>query len=466
WTAIWQRQAPGPWEVYWAAAPLRDGTGEAAYANAYRVADRVLAATKRTRAFVQAEEPGLKDTLSGSRSALRLKARDARQYWADIAARVTAAKLRPYGRERLDTLGAVKRFSDLAEQTFLSTSSVATADFLVRARQAAPAALQTYRDAVQSLLGQHAYRVRSDADWPYDGDLFYLETLTSASLEDRYGLAGLTVAALEPARRELRALHAAAGGPPSPYYGIVVLDGDSMGERINELLKEDDPLTAHRDFSKCLARFVNAVIDIAPKHQAQPVYNGGDDVLALAPMAEAVPFARALAARFQEITGGTASAGIALAHHLSPLDAALRAARTAETLAKGVTGKNAVCLTVVKRSGETIEVRSPWKAMGSHFEDLIRLLRDGALAGRFVADVAVSVSALPEEDDLLRAELRRLLRRHRSPTHPDAPDPEAWAGQLAEWARALPAGGDDEGRAAEFARWVGAAAFVARGGGE
>jgi CRISPR-associated protein Cmr2 len=177
--------------------------------------------------------------------------------------------------------------------------------------------------------------------------------------------------------------------------------------------------------------------------------------------------ARELAAQFKASTGGTASAGIALAHHLSPLDAALRAARDAEQHAKASRKeKDAVCLTVLKRSGETIAVRSPWDALDDRFEDLVRLLRDDALAGRFVADVAVSVSVLPEEDDLLRAELRRLLRRHRSRTHPDAPDPEVWADQLTDWVRALPTGEGGDGRATELARWVGAAAFVARGGGE
>jgi CRISPR-associated protein Cmr2 len=473
WTEIWQRQAAGPWEVYWAAAAFANGNATHAYAAAYRKAERALAAAKRTRAFSQAEEPGLKDTLSGRRSALRTGQFDARAYWAAVARHpaVTAAKLRPAGRERLDTLGAVKRFADIARQGFLSTSGVATADFLSRARAQAADALHAYRRAVQALLGEHAYPVRSDQDWPYDGDLFYQETLTPGSLADRYTLLNPDATALERARAQLRGLHKAAGSPPSPYYGIVVLDGDDMGKRIGDRLNEQNPLAAHRDLGRCLSDFAATVRPLAEgdRYRASVIYTGGDDVLLLAPLTTALSVAQALAEEFERKTRGTASAGIAVVHHFYPLDAALAAARAAEWLAKDVDGKAAVCVRVLKRSGETTDMRSRWQDLGTTFADLVRLFtEDGAgqpLASRFPYDVAASAYGLTIPDDRFQAELCRLLTRHRNGQHPAAPDPAQWAGRLTDWARRLPH--PDAGAVTdELARWLVFARFVAQGGGE
>src|SRR5581483_4233094 len=142
---IWWRQTGRLWEVYWAAAPARDG-----YAQAYSRADAALSAAKRTRAFDAAEEYGIKDSLSGQREALHTAGVDARKYWADVANAqgMTAARLRPDGRERLDAIASVKRFCELdGRQAFASTSTVASEDFLQEARKHR-AALAAYRRAV------------------------------------------------------------------------------------------------------------------------------------------------------------------------------------------------------------------------------------------------------------------------------------------------------------------------------
>lgn len=473
WDAIWQRQAAGPWEVYWAAAAFSNGDATPAYTAAYHKGERALAAAKRTRAFSQAEEPGLKDTLSGRRSALRTGSLDARAYWAAVAQHpgVTAARLRPEGRERLDTLGAVKRFGDLAKHPFPSTSSVAATDFLYRARARAADALRAYRDAVQALLDKHAYRVRQDVDWPYDGDLFYQETLMPGSLADRYTLLNPDATALERARDHLRGLHRAVGGAPSPYYGVVVLDGDDMGKRIGNLLASPNPREAHRDLGRRLSDFAATVRPLAEgeQYRASVIYNGGDDVLLLAPLTTALSVAHALAEEFDRKTGGTASAGIAVAHHLYPLDAALAAARAAEQLAKEVDGKAAVCVRVLKRSGEIADMRSRWQDLGTTFTALVGLFTEDdagqPLASRFPYDVTASAYGLAIPDARFQAELCRLLTRHRNEQHPAAPDPAQWAQRLTDWTRRLPQ--PDTGSVTdELARWLVFARFVAQGGGE
>ncbi len=220
-------------------------------------------------------------------------------------------------------------------------------------------------------------------------------------------------------------------------------------------------------------------------YEAQPVYAGGDDVLLLVPLARALPLAQVLAQQFFEVTGCTASAGLAIAHHLYPLDATLQAARAAEQRAKLVRGKAAVGVRVVRRSGETTDLRSPWAAMGDTFSALVELFRedrDGPpLSGRFAYEVVGIAAALPAADARLEGELRRLLGRHRQAGHPRAPAPDEWATRLRAWAAALgettaqepdghdPAGAPSEPAAAreatsELGRWLVFARFVAAGG--
>lgn len=456
WHDIWARQVSHLWEIYWAAASL----GDRLYKDAYGETSHALDAAKHTRMFEAVEEYGMKDTLSGCREALHLANLDAKAYWAAIFNEnpsVTPAKLRPGGRERLDAIGAVKRFSDLAEKRFPSTSTVAGADFLAKAR----GRLADYRDSVENVLGSPRYRVQEHSDWPYDGDLLFIETLTPQRLKDSYDLTTPDPGWLQMAQDTLREVYRQVQSRPSPYYAIIVLDGDNMGKKVNECLTE----AAHTELSRKLAAFAGGVKAIVEKqYQGNLIYNGGDDVLALAPLSSAFRLARTLASSFKEVTGETASAGIAIVHHLSPLGAALQAARAAEQQAKQVEGKNAVCVHFLKRSGEALEMRSPWAAVGDTFVEVVRLFNGDAqgapLSGKFAYDVLHAGYALPDADDKCRAELKRLLKRHQ------APDPERWAEQLHQWMTCLPGKDEELNKAEELGHWLVFARFVAQEGGE
>ncbi|MGH7964798.1 MAG: type III-B CRISPR-associated protein Cas10/Cmr2, partial [Candidatus Binatia bacterium] len=459
WLDTWARQVSHQWEIYWAAASMENRS----YKEAYDEASRALDAAKHTRAFDAAEEHGLKDTLSGCREALHPSQATAKNYWAEIGEQVGAAKLRPEGRERLDALGAVKRFSELAEKRFPSTSTVASADFLERAY----GQLADYRDSVENLLGSYRYRVREHHDWPYDGDLLFMETLIPQRLTDSYGLTTPDPGWLQMAQDTLREVYKQVQSRPSPYYAIIALDGDNMGKRVNECQTEAD----HTELSCKLATFAEGVKPIVEtQYQGNLIYNGGDDVLALAPLSSAFSLALTLATSFQEVTGGSASAGIAIVHHLSPLGAALQAARTAEQQAKQVEGKNAVCLHFLKRSGEPLEMCSPWRAIGEVFAEVIRLFQGDAqgepLSSKFAYDVLHAAYALPEANEQFQAELKRLLKRHRNAKHPQAPQPEEWAERLHAWMARLPGKAETLSKGEELGRWLVFARFVAQEGGE
>jgi CRISPR-associated protein Cmr2 len=463
WNEIWDRQLERVWEIYWVAQKMQGD-----YHAAFKKASSALDAVKRTRAFQAAEEDGMKDSLSGRRSALRVANGDAKSYWTRIGEKLkNPALLRPEGKERLDTLGAVKRFCKLddkddkdekkTKRRFLSVSSVATADFLEQALEKAKPQLQAHRDAVQSW----AYRVRDDEAWPYDGDLFFPETLTKDRAKDGYGQS-VCEADLDKARRTLSELLEQVRIKPSPYYAIIQLDGDSMGEKISQCTEHQ-----HREFSQSLAKFAERVKGIVHKHHGELIYNGGDDVLALAPLSQALLLARELAQQFNEIVrepinpnvGCSMSAGLAIAHHLYPLDATLSAARNAEKQAKGMKDKNALCARVLKRSGEMVEARSKWDEWET-LQNIIELFRNEAVSSKLAYDVIRSAYALSEADAAFQSELYRLLKRHRDIQKLAEQEARDCAERLRVWALHLP------DQSAELGKWLAIARFVAQGGGE
>ncbi|MEW6082956.1 MAG: type III-B CRISPR-associated protein Cas10/Cmr2 [Chloroflexota bacterium] len=361
WNEIWKRQTKPFWQVFWASAPMVGGD----YRTAYKTARDWLNTVKRSRLF-DSEQPeeGRKDSLSGKRTALHTKNfSDARKYWVHVTSTTNlfASKVRPAGREMLDAIGAVKRFS--SNETFLSTSSIAAAEYLVRVQRNAYKALCDYRDEIrkQFVEGNNIFEPGQKAyDWPYDGDLLYKETLTAKRLKDDYGVIA-DEEKLKSCRKYQEAVydspllenpHKKLGEPPK-YYALLALDGDGMGARIDSLLELPDPKSAHKKFSEGIGKFALQTPSTVTREFL--IYNGGDDVLCMLPLVYAIPFAQKLAEQFLELTGNTASAGIAIIHHQSPLDAALEAARSAEQAAKRIDdNKNAVCVRVFRfRTCET-----------------------------------------------------------------------------------------------------------------
>jgi CRISPR-associated protein Cmr2 len=462
WEAIWERQTTTFWETYWAAAPL-DGGYEAAYDKANRAFD----ATKRTRVFPKVEEQDLKDSLSGQRSALRTADLRADEYWAQVAAssEVTQAQLRPQGRERLDALGAVKRWGGLADKS-PSVSHVAATDFLTAAQEHSKE-LKAYRSTIENLMHNRLYRVSDDPVWPYDGDLFFEETLTENRLADSYGLTQPQPGLLEAARETLTKTLYPVVGHPSHYYAVIVFDGDGVGKMVSKCETE----ATHRAFSQRLLDFAKTARGLILEQAAHPVYVGGDDVLALSPLSKALPLAQTLAEQFKSTVKGTASAGVALAHHLHPLDATLIAARAAEGRAKNIEGKASVCVRTLRRSGEQFDVRSRWDNLGD-FELLISFFRDGALSSKLPYAVAESAYAFSDPSAAFEAELKRLLKRHCDPKKWSENEATEWAARLRTWAEGLPGPAKQQAadplqktsHAEELARWLALARFLAQGG--
>lgn len=171
---------------------------------------------------------------------------------------------------------------------------------------------------------------------------------------------------------------------PKPYYAILVADGDHMGKYLRgesgptfeqayhpwmvEKLRDigadlsrvrPQGMAAQLAFSGALSDFTRKAGETIAKHHGTCVYAGGDDVLAVLPVATALLAAKELAHDFSTyVPGATLSAGLAIVHCQEDLRSAIGEARQAEQLAKST--RNALGCRIARRSGDTTEALAPW----------------------------------------------------------------------------------------------------------
>ena len=190
------------------------------------------------------------------------------------------------------------------------------------------------------------------------------------------------------------------------YLAVIAVDGDKMGATLSGLAEEKD----HREFSKRLAEFAMSAKEKMPERGVL-LYSGGDDVLAVVPAKTAIDTARELAEAFAEKmkvftwkgddgkdNPVSASAGIAIGHEATPLLDMVEAAQSAEARAKNAYDRNALALSVFKRSGEILEWGCNWdsKALALHRE-ITKTLKD-ELSARFPYKLAELLEPYSLED--------------------------------------------------------------------
>ncbi len=348
-------------EFIWASVPFGDGPRD--YKAARDLSERLLAARKATRNFekVQWGDTIPKSSLDGQRESVideiayeRVLRDGKREYrLSDFEFR------RDYGvrpGERLCGIGLLKRHGQRGQDNRIcSTSHVAAQPILEKLdKPEHEGFLKSYIGALREAGANLEDHNRAPAEHPifgrYDGHLLFKERLKEFVESDK--LAGVQEA--------LNHFFKQTGLPrPIPYYALLLADGDRMGKAIDGLTTQAD----HRRLSGFLADFASRVPDIVRKHKGSLIYAGGDDVLAFVPLHTVLNCARDLAVDFNErlkefpirddgkISYPTLSAGIAVTHHLDPLQDALTLARKAEGMAKDVPGKNALAVIVDKRSG-------------------------------------------------------------------------------------------------------------------
>ncbi len=205
---------------------------------------------------------------------------------------------------------------------------------------------------------------------------------------------------------------------------------------------------ALNDFSQTVVRHV-----VEQEFLGRVIYAGGDDVLAMLPVADLLPAMTRLRhaysgtvpedesvdwgelrkrnklvckggfaflkGRLMRMMGkhATASCGAIIAHHQAPLGAVLRELRQAEKKAKsyqrpGADGKDrdrdALHLTVIKRSGGALNLSAEWPDLAL-LNELIEFLRADGVSRRAVYNTLAWLHDLPEPETNSTAMLESLL---------------------------------------------------------
>ncbi len=356
-----QKQVADLLEFYWIAVPYE---GEEDYAQARQTATRFMAARKNTRDFapVNWAGPVQKSSLDGvleSITDLRWKYKKLSDIPGEVQKNHEKAKLKKGIRpgEELSGVDLLKRL--YPAENFASTSHMAALPFLMGLTSDELTELKQTLDEIAKLVEtedveQWNIKPIFDRIGKRDPRLLFPGRLTELISDegDR-----------QQAEKKLAELYQKLKKEPYPYYAILHADGDRMGKAISAQKTAD----GHRQLSTKLTEFATQVKRIVQNHAGSLVYSGGDDVLALLPLHEALDCARELADCFKESLEGfegkggkspTLSVGLAVVHHLFDLGEALNLARKAEKIAKEE--RNSLAVIVAPRSGVELLVRGPW----------------------------------------------------------------------------------------------------------
>jgi len=206
-------------------------------------------------------------------------------------------------------------------------------------------------------------------DISLDGQLYfssYWDNLNNLYPDKKHKYIKIEDAASK-AKRSLRRLYDLVGQPPSPYYAILLMDGDSLGKQMGHEARQ--PIISH-----ALNKFTKNVSEIVQAHDGFLVYAGGDDVLALLSLDDALPAAVALQQDYKDCfkqaslessdntsVYSTLSGAINYCHIGTSLTQVLSNSHDLlDNVAKETTGRNALAVRVWKPSGLATQWSLPW----------------------------------------------------------------------------------------------------------
>ncbi|WP_028490534.1 type III-B CRISPR-associated protein Cas10/Cmr2 [Thiothrix lacustris] len=249
-----------------------------------------------------------------------------------------------------------------------SVTYMAAVHWLEQALKAEPRALQEFHDAAAALTGReygewetniHCLEQLPNAkDFKrlrsLDGNVFF-----SNMLENKNVFADQVQA--KQVQNKLAAINKSADiEPVSPFYAILLMDGDSLGKHMSDLKKQTAITTG-------LAKFTDGVPAKVQKHNGFLIYAGGDDVLAILPLEDAIPCAAELRKHYMDCFQDsgiptTLSGAIEFAHIKTPLTKVLKDAHhLLDEVAKDGRGRDALAIRVWKPGGLQIEWAQPWE---------------------------------------------------------------------------------------------------------
>lgn len=459
------------------------------YPAVYDLAERVLAAAKAVRAFDQTEQKGWRCSLTGEAEWLtsdpvQLQKSYRQQtdtLWAKVAEKKSAWAKKG---EHLSALPAIKRLwpTLFAEEVGKALAAgergeQETVGRFVVSTHTMALAQQLDQWLERGGLTSPGYKhASSQADPVALPRRLMIRHLKNPALADAKRIPGLLEAArdadddaaLESAQRLVRQTLAQGADKGEEikletYYALLMMDGDRMGAWLSggddyaipyckcfhpqvrdgfdkhaakqKLIQayggQQRALSPNRhlaisgalnDFSLSVVRHV-----VEEEHLGRVIYAGGDDVLAMLPVADLLssmqrlrlaysgndpaheggrdPRGLTLQNGFAMLKGklmrmmgtrATASCGAVIAHHQAPLGAVMRELRESEKRAKNEGGRDAFSLTVIKRSGGALHLTAKWGEPVALLSELIAFLRNPGVSRRAVYNSLEWLIDLPE----------------------------------------------------------------------
>lgn len=408
-------------EFFWASYPLNGN-----YKQARDFAEAILSARKATRDFSRvnwgSSEP--KCSLDGCRESVINE-----KVYNQMSDNMLYKNYRMQRGEYLCGVCLLKRLGKRgSEEYFYSTSHVAALPLLERLSGQHRPLVEEYFGKLKELGippgDLETVRPPHPVFGPRDGHLLYEERFREFFFQDKE-----KIQAAQKALREFLK-KAFDDKKPQPYYALLLADGDHMGKVIDA---QKTP-QKHRELSRIQSGFALVARRIVRENKGSLVYSGGDDVLALVPLHKVLDCACRLSKTFRERLAGfkvedggkeiapALSVGIAVAHHLEALSDVLELARRAEKAAKSVPGKNALAVTLSKRSGSERTVKGTWGDLDRQLKWLINLHRNEDVPDGAAYELHDLAGRLDTRDKALKdtlqeaacAEAKRILRRKKA----------------------------------------------------
>lgn len=198
------------------------------------------------------------------------------------------------------------------------------------------------------------------SDIAIDGNVFHLSALENINIFPNRARASKVISTLSELTKK-------SGLPKaSPFYAVLLMDGDSIGKLLQSF--KGDHGIGEKKLSEALLQFTQQVEKTVAANNGFLIYAGGDDVLALLPIEDAITCAAQLhqdyATAFDKVgLSGTStlSGAIQFSHIKVPLNKLLSDAHDLlDNVAKAKTGRNALAVRVQRSSGSSLEWSMPW----------------------------------------------------------------------------------------------------------
>jgi len=398
---IWDRQVDGFWEISWAL--VTDDT-----------ATDVLDRRKNWRSHLPPPEPGIKcmvmdgwQELSGAESPIKREKVKLDDFWKQVRERDDAMRRDLRREEHLCAMAFIKRrFPRHFDKVKVSMegwtahgwqvpTTVPSVVYLAAVPWLAEVIGVAGDDALKQFHDHASDLTRIDKEWtPHDerptdirrikqavaarggGDLDNFRALEGGMffesyLEDSKRWEDTERKQVQRVLRRLHDLQSKTGkGSASPFYAVLLMDGDEIGKHMSS--SEKQPA-----ITEGLAQFTRRLPDLVYAHDGFLVYAGGDDVLALLPIDTALSCACALSETFRltfedafaacetpenDRFSATLSGAIELAHIKTPLTRILQDAHDLlDRIAKDGRGRDAIACRVWKPGHLALEWAMPWE---------------------------------------------------------------------------------------------------------